>query len=169
MVTSAQQEVALAKKHKTGKEFWARGTRYHGQVVVGAQCWFRHNKVSLRAGYDFYMVKIDRSGMVTKRQRCFLKPVVSDSCWLRELPELVDAQEGTTGGLVLWSGKVTALGTFGSLYTVSSSSDTVSRRPQNTSMAPSPKLLYVTSISPLGSQWTGSGVGLMASGCSKFS
>ena len=35
VLTAEQREVALARHHMAGEEFWCRATREHGELVVG--------------------------------------------------------------------------------------------------------------------------------------
>ena len=73
MLTAEQRELALARCHVAGEDFWFHATREHGDLIVGQDVhiqdqagvhkgkWRTLGQVVEVCGHDSYMVRMDGS------------------------------------------------------------------------------------------------------------
>ena len=86
--TSYQREQALARKHLASTEFWSRSSKDHGVIPIGSSVaiqnfvgtcklkWDLPGTVVEQTGPDYYFIKMDGSGRLSKRKRQHLKIIV---------------------------------------------------------------------------------------------
>ncbi len=104
MLTREARERALAKRHQTKEKAWSAHTRALDVLEVGsmvkvqnqtgphARKWDLSGVVLESLGHDSYLVWMDGSGHITKRNRKFLRPIRPYKDILRDLGKGLGAQ-----------------------------------------------------------------------------
>ena len=110
VLTLDRREEALAKRHKLRGEELSKGTQKHVPLVVGqavqvqnqrgphANKWDLSGTITEVTGFDSYVVRMDGSGRVTRRNRQYLKPIRTYMEIVREGEKLRSNKFNSTSG-----------------------------------------------------------------------
>ena len=89
VLTAEQREQALAKRHAPGEEFWSWASKEKGELALGSTFMVQTQRGPTKGRWDTsgtvvdilehnsYLVKMDRSGRLSKQRLSFLKPIVA--------------------------------------------------------------------------------------------